>query len=190
MTTVESDRSAGEGQASGGGRSPAPDVGEGPSEPPGQSQIVVGAGYGAWLTIITIIAVAALVLSYVALLRAGGRETIIQAGGPGGTLTELSVDGGEFFFDPAEATVAAGSPVDITLDNVGSIEHELVLLDEGTEITSEAEFDESMVLDRIEAIPAGETATKAFTLDAGTYQYICAIPGHFDAGMGGELTAS
>ncbi|MFP5255319.1 MAG: plastocyanin/azurin family copper-binding protein [Acidimicrobiia bacterium] len=36
---------------------------------------------------------------------------------------------------------------------------------------------------------SGESTTEAFTVDeAGTYQVICAISSHFDAGMEGTLT--
>jgi hypothetical protein len=42
---------------------------------------------------------------------------------------------------------------------------------------------------RGEAVPAGESATQKFTVDeAGTYQVICAIETHFNAGMEGALT--
>ena len=41
----------------------------------------------------------------------------------------------------------------------------------------------------MEAIPAGESTEQSFTVDdAGTYQVICAIETHFDAGMEGALT--
>ena len=75
----------------------------------------------------------------------------------------------------------------IGFTNDGSVEHEWAVLTEPIE--SEDEFSEHIVLLEVEAIPAGESTTEGFTIDeAGTYQVICAIESHFDAGMEGELT--
>jgi uncharacterized cupredoxin-like copper-binding protein len=62
-------------------------------------------------------------------------------------------------------------------------------------IESEAdlpETEEELLADFVnveDEVEAGATKTLTFTApDAGTYQVICAIEGHFDAGMEGELT--
>ncbi|MET0880054.1 MAG: cupredoxin domain-containing protein, partial [Acidimicrobiales bacterium] len=84
-----------------------------------------------------------------------------------------------------EWTVPAGE-FELEFTNDGSTDHEWVIMTEP--ITSEAEFTEEGVLDEVET-GAGETVTATFTVDdAGEYQIICGLEGHFDAGMEGTLT--
>ena len=48
-----------------------------------------------------------------------------------------------------------------------------------------------MILFEVEATPAETSVTQTFTFEtAGRYQIICALPGHFAAGMKGILTVS
>ncbi len=102
--------------------------------------------------------------------------------------TSITVGASEFAFDPSSVAVAAGQDVTVTLNNSGSIEHEWVILTAGTSISSEAEFDESQVLFNL-PVAAGESVSDSFNLGAGEYQTICAIEGHFAAGMKGTLVA-
>lgn len=110
-----------------------------------------------------------------------------DSGGEPSTSIEASAT--EFQFDPDSWAVPDGEEFTIDFSNDGTIEHEWAVLKLGEDIESEAEFEEDKVLFEVEAIPAGESTTEAFTVDgAGTYQVICAIPTHFDAGMEGSLT--
>ncbi len=102
--------------------------------------------------------------------------------------TSITVGANEFAFDPSNVAVAAGQDVTVTLNNSGSIEHEWVILRAGTSISSEAEFDESQVLFNL-PVAAGESVSDSFNLAAAEYQIICAIEGHFAAGMKGTLVA-
>ena len=104
--------------------------------------------------------------------------------------TSITVVATEFAFDPSNVTVAAAQAVTITLNNLGSIEHEWTILKAGTNISSETEFDESQVLFKVPSVAAGASASGTFNVPAGSYQIICNIQGHFDAGMKGTLTAS
>lgn len=103
-------------------------------------------------------------------------------------VTEFSVSAQEFEFSPSSWTVAANSDVNITFTNDGSVDHEWAVLTEGTNISSGDEFNEEIVLWEVEAIPAGDTVTETFNFAPGTYQVICALEGHLDAGMTGTLT--
>jgi uncharacterized cupredoxin-like copper-binding protein len=85
----------------------------------------------------------------------------------------LTVVATEFSFDPSDITVPAGTPVAVTLDNQGVIEHDFTL-------------EEADVL--IHADP-GTSTTEEITLDAGTYTLYCSIPGHRESGMEGTVTA-
>ena len=100
---------------------------------------------------------------------------------------DIEATASDFQFDPDTWSVTAGEEFTIDFTNDGSVEHEWAVLTEPIE--SEDDFAEDIVLLEVEAIPAGESATEAFTIDeAGTYQVICALETHFDAGMEGELT--
>ncbi|HSM01775.1 MAG TPA: plastocyanin/azurin family copper-binding protein [Acidimicrobiia bacterium] len=109
-------------------------------------------------------------------------------GDQGGGATEFDVAASEFQFSPDAWAVAADTDVTVTFSNAGSIPHEWAVLTEGTNIESEAEFTEDLVELEVEALPAGESTTQSFNLPAGTYQVICALEGHFNAGMEGTLS--
>ncbi len=105
------------------------------------------------------------------------------------TSTEIEAEATDFQFDPDSWAVPAGEEFTIDFTNAGAIQHEWAVLKQGEDIESEDEFAEDKVLFEVEAVPAGESVTESFTVeDAGTYQVICAIEGHFDSGMEGTLT--
>ncbi|HEY1295318.1 MAG TPA: copper-containing nitrite reductase [Chloroflexota bacterium] len=87
--------------------------------------------------------------------------------------TDVTVVASEFKFNPTTLQLPTGKDVSITLQNTGSIEHDLTVDALGVKI----------------AAPAGKPASGDFTLDKpGTYDYYCSIPGHKDAGMHGTLS--
>lgn len=101
----------------------------------------------------------------------------------------------DFQFSPNEWTVPAGEEISIEITNEGSVLHEWVLMQPGVEIESEAdlpETEEELLADFVyveDEVEAGASKTLTFTAPAaGTYQVICAIETHFDAGMEGSLT--
>jgi len=120
----------------------------------------------------------------ITLVACGGDDD--DAGG-----NSIQARAAEFSFEPTSWTVNAGEEFSIEFTNGGAIEHEWVVIELGEDIESEDEFAEDKVLLEIEAVPAGESTTEPFTIDAaGTYQVICAVPSHFNAGMEGSLTVS
>jgi plastocyanin len=103
--------------------------------------------------------------------------------------TSIKATASEFKFEPGAWKVPAGEEFTIRFENDGSVEHEWAVIKRGEDIVSEAEFAEEKVLFEVEAIPAGQSTTEKFTVDEpGTYQVMCAIETHFDAGMEGTLT--
>jgi uncharacterized cupredoxin-like copper-binding protein len=122
---------------------------------------------------------------------------LVACGGDGNEAsTELTATVREFQFTPSTWTVPAGEQITIAITNEGTVTHEWVLLQEGVAITSEAdlpETEEELLADFVnveEEVETGETKTLTFEAPpAGTYQIICAIEGHFDAGMEGTLTS-
>ena len=150
------------------------------------SPLLFGQGQAAWLALVTVVATLALVVAVVAVFMASG-----DGGGgsaaPAGVSDSLTVVATEFAFDPADVTVPAGVEVPVEMENAGAVDHNWKVL--SAEIGSESEFDESLVLGEVPDVPAGETASGSVTVEAGTYQVICTIAGHFEAGMVGTLTA-
>lgn len=109
--------------------------------------------------------------------------------------TDISAQLKEFEITPGSYTIPAGQEITIEIDNVGSVDHEWVLLQPGVTISSEAdlpETEEELLADFVyweEEVAPGDTQTFTFTAPAaGDYQVVCAIEGHFDAGMTAELT--
>jgi uncharacterized cupredoxin-like copper-binding protein len=122
---------------------------------------------------------------------------MIVAGCDGGdeASADLEVTTSDFQFSPDSWTVPAGEEISIDITNEGSVLHEWVLMQPGVSIESEAdlpETEEELLADFVyveDEVEAGATKTLTFTApEAGTYQIICAIETHFDAGMEGSLT--
>lgn len=110
----------------------------------------------------TMIAGAALLLA-----ACGGGGSDASAGGDDGATPAASgsieVEAGDLYFEQESLAASAGE-VEISLVNVGAVEHDIVIEEAG---------DEMVVL----AAP-GETATGTIELEAGSYTYYCSIPGH------------
>jgi uncharacterized cupredoxin-like copper-binding protein len=104
----------------------------------------------------------------------------------------LTIKMSEFAFDPSEATVTAGS-VKITAPNDGKVVHELVILktdDDPADLPMNGdEVDESSAVGEIADVEPGATKTQSFDLKPGKYAILCALPGHYEGGMYGSLTA-
>jgi nitrite reductase (NO-forming) len=98
-------------------------------------------------------------------------------GNGGGGGQDVTVEGlDSFAFNPATLSAAVGQTVNVTLNNVGVLEHNFVL-------------DEFNV--RLGPIQGGTQSSGSFTPDAaGTYEYYCDVPGHREAGMVGTLTVN
>ncbi len=101
-------------------------------------------------------------------------------GGAGGGATsggsaaqDVTVTATEFKYDPATIQASPGQTINLTVKNIGTVQHTFVLSQANVKLT----------------IDPGKTATQTFKAPstAGTYQYECDIPGHKEAGMVGQL---
>ncbi len=115
------------------------------------------------------------------------------AGGSSST-TKVTVTMKEFGFSPNVINVTAGKPVELTLINEGAVEHDFVIavIPVKDVSTSGMEMDhmsgDHAEYDLHSATAAGATSTLTFTVtEPGTYEIICSVPGHKEAGMTGEL---
>jgi plastocyanin len=106
----------------------------------------------------------------------GGTDATPAANGgdEGSSSGGVTVIATEFAFDPADFSLPADTDTDLTLQNDGVVEHDIVVEE----------------LDDIELVfaGAGETVTETVNVPAGTYTFYCSIPGHRAGGMEGTLT--
>lgn len=94
------------------------------------------------------------------------------AKGPGSTL-QLAASPTDLAFDTTSLTSKPGK-VTIDFDNPAALEHNVAIDQDGKELATS------------ETITEGKTAVSA-DLAAGTYTFLCTVPGHAEAGMEGTL---
>jgi plastocyanin len=107
--------------------------------------------------------------------------------GNGGTFFDVEM--GEFFFEPNELEGAAGEEITIELTNDGTQVHTFTI-QEGA--PRGENFDDWGADDVDIEVPTGESGSITLTLpdEAGEYEFICRIPGHYEAGQWGTLTVN
>ena len=116
---------------------------------------------------------------------------LTACGGSAGssTATTSKVTMTDFAFDPKEIVVSAGKDVSLTIENKGSVAHDFTVVSKSVTAPFDMEANKADVIFTIN-VPAGQTSTAKFTAPAaGTYQVICAVPGHLEAGMEAKLVA-
>jgi azurin len=124
----------------------------------------------------------------------GGDEA--ASGGSTGTTLEIGSDGENLLFDKTELEVSAGQEVTLVFQNNSAVqEHNWVLVAGGEDVAApiadagltaglDNEYlgeDRSNVIAHTGVAQGGETVEVTFTAptDAGTYLYICTVPGHY-----------
>jgi uncharacterized cupredoxin-like copper-binding protein len=108
-----------------------------------------------------------------------------------GAPTSASVALDDFSFTPASVTLAAGVEVTVDISNIGGIQHSWVVLNQGVAVTTSAEATADRILAASADLDGGASDSISFTLpEAGTYQVVCHIPGHIEAGMVGTVEAT
>lgn len=133
----------------------------------------------------------------------GGHGDMMEVGMPakkqaGMTKVKVSLietEDGEMLFEPRNLDFKAGETVQFTITNNGENEHEFVM----DTIAKNAEHKELMAKfpemehDDPNAVrlQPGEKGTIVWTFaNAGTFEFACLIPGHYEAGMHGALTVN
>ena len=108
-----------------------------------------------------------------AFLTACGGGSSTGGSPPSGGSREFKVTATDFKYDPGDQTFKPGEKLKVTMQARGAVDHTWVLQDaSGVELV------------KLE-VKVGATASKEFTAPAapGTYNIICDIPGHKEAGM-------
>ena len=88
----------------------------------------------------------------------------------------IRIEGDEYSFDPARV-VATGAPprLRITLDNVGSLAHNVRVIDGDRDLGG------------LRSFPSGEERETTVRIPAGKYRLVCTVADHEELGMKGEL---
>lgn len=88
---------------------------------------------------------------------------------------EVRVQARDFGFAPASITLKVGEPVNLVFENEGQMLHDFTVPALGV---------------HVQAGP-GQSATAGLRVgEPGTYEYLCSVPGHAEAGMRGTLTVT
>jgi uncharacterized cupredoxin-like copper-binding protein len=121
---------------------------------------------------------------------------LLAACGTSQPATEITLDASDFAYSIPSITVKTGETVELTINNIGQLEHDFVIekvnvktkmiQDGGSEEHhahgAEANYDLHV------SAQVGETSIIQFTVnEPGTYQFFCSVAGHKEAGMTGEL---
>jgi len=93
-------------------------------------------------------------------------------GTPAAAAAPVTIEAVDIAWNPDQASIPANTDVTVTVPNVGAALHTFVIEALGVKIE----------------MAAGETKEVVINAAAGTYEYICDVPGHAEAGMVGTLT--
>ena len=114
---------------------------------------------------------------------------VLSACGSGKPSIEIKVAMTDFAFTPSKYTVAAGEEITLNAMHEGLVEHDFVIMKLNTDVGGHfTEEDLENVYWQVKIQP-GESQTVAFTApsEPGTYQIVCGMAGHVEAGMVGQL---
>jgi plastocyanin len=122
-------------------------------------------------------------LSRPALTLAAFALVVVGCGGgdrPGRTVTApaggaVRVVAKEYSFDPSTIVMKQPGTLRLTLDNRGSLAHDIKVEKDGRVIGGTPPF------------PAGESRSASVRLASGTYDFICTVGDHAELGMKGTL---
>ena len=144
-----------------------------------------------------------LALTLIGVTACGSAGTAASTAGSSAAPIQITVKGNEFKFDPNQVAWKANQPVQLVFQNTGNLDHELdlsampaenVQVDLGQAGNIPATAKNAVQQDaqagkvHVYAGP-GKAATVTFTpTQAGTYQFVCNVPGHKEAGMVGTAT--
>jgi plastocyanin len=110
----------------------------------------------------------------------GSTSTRTGAAAAAGAETKLALaadPSGAFKYDKSTLTAKAGK-VEITFTNASPVPHDVAIKGNGVNAGP------------TEQISGGGTADLTATLQPGTYEFYCTVPGHEQAGMKGTLTVT
>ena len=104
----------------------------------------------------------------------------------------IAISAEDIKFSPATITVRAGETVKFVVTNQGKLTHEFVIGEKGEQEEHEREMQSMGAMEHTDpnavSLKPGETKTLIWKFDGpGALQYGCHVPGHYAAGMVGEI---
>ena len=103
--------------------------------------------------------------------------------------TKINVDMTDFAFTPNQYLVPAGQQITLHVQHDGTVEHDFIIMKYGTSVGEHFDKeDQPNIYWQIKVQP-GQTETLNFMApdQPGTYQIVCGMAGHVEAGMVGQL---
>ncbi|MFC7319271.1 plastocyanin/azurin family copper-binding protein [Halobacillus campisalis] len=102
---------------------------------------------------------------------------------------EIVVEAGDFSFTPSDVTIGVGEKVDLSLVNRGKHEHDLEIINLSTSDMTAGEHSHDSSNQNVHLhTKVGKRQTVSFVAaEPGTYQFICTLSGHKEAGMFGTF---
>ena len=126
-------------------------------------------------------------LTLIILVMLGFSLTFSACGGS--KEVEYEVELKEFSFTPGSISAPAGATVMLTLNNIGLLEHEFVIMKLGTTATLPFDADDEPNVYWEGEVEPGEKETCEFVApsEPGEYQVVCGTAGHLEQNMMGKL---
>lgn len=155
------------------------------------------------LSIGTAVSLALAATATVSFTREAGAHTTFAAGKPGNpkrktsrTIEIVANEGdGKMFYTPDKIEVTRGEQIRFIIRNAGVLKHELMFdsIEGNAKHKKEMEKNPEMEHDdpNGKTVEPNKTAEILWLFDkAGTFEYACLIPGHYDAGMKGIVVVT
>ncbi len=151
----------------------------------------------------TLIAMTLILASAPMAFAGPGHDGMMEIGQPANAGTEtrtiqvklMETEEGDMIFEPRVLDFQAGETVRLAIENIGEQEHEFVMdtvaaVAEHKELMNEFPEMEHDDPNAVRLAP-GEKGEIIWTFaNAGSFQFACLIPGHYEAGMHGALSVS
>ncbi len=114
---------------------------------------------------------------------------VLSACGQNRTSNTINVEITDFAFTPNQFSIPAGEQITLHATHNGLVEHDFVIMKLGTDVGGHFNEDDLVNVYWQVRIQPGESPTVTFTVpsEPGTYQIVCAMAGHVEAGMVGTL---
>lgn len=135
-------------------------------------------------TLVLVTAALALILA-----ACNGDDDDTDDGNGAGNGDTVSVEMDEFLFDPDELSGDAGSELTVDLENVGTQTHNFTIEEgesRGDGFDAWPDSEVSLELEEGDS----DSLTISLPDEAGEYEFICTVPGHYESGQWGTLTVN
>jgi uncharacterized cupredoxin-like copper-binding protein len=114
---------------------------------------------------------------------------ILSACGSGKASAKINVEMTDFAFTPNQFTIPAGEEITLNITHDGLVEHDFVIMKLNTDVGGHFNEEDLINVYWQVKVQPGDSQTVIFTApgEPGTYQIVCGMAGHVEAGMVGQL---